>query len=283
MIIERDEGDDGALWPWLAGAGLAIAGVVVLWPRRAEAVTTPRYSRGVTGTAFADSLRGMSLAERERAIVEAVAAGATPEAFDNYVAVEVSGGGHRGVFWAAPWHLAVGTDADAFHAPLTATSAQRAADALGQALPTRKMAEAIHRSPAFRRLPFRAFPPEAGHRSLETYAASSEAIERDRGGSPGPVQGYAKDYVVTPQRRGRESRIAIYGGWDANGRLIQQVEGLPHDLGHVDYSQKPRLVASVVWVDGVEMPLADALASPEYAAVFSDEGPIEPALQRYPT
>ena len=35
------------------------------------------------------------------------------------------------------------------------------------------MAEAIHRSPSFRRLPFRAFPPEAGHRSLETYAASS--------------------------------------------------------------------------------------------------------------
>lgn len=282
IVVERDR-EDEAVWPWVAGAALAIAGVVVLWPRRAQAVTRPRYERGLTGSAFLESLRGLDLAAREREIVAAATAGAVPEAFDNYVPVEVSGGGRSGLFWAAPWHLAIGTDADAFHAPLTAASAQRVADALGQALPTRKMARAIHESPAFRRLPFRAFPPESGHRSLETYAASSAAIERDRRGDPGPVQGYAKDYVVTPQRRGREGRVAIYGGWDARGSLIQQVEGLPHDLGHVDYSQKPRLVASVVSVDGREMALSEALASPEYAGVFSDEGPIEPELQGYPT
>ena len=274
-----------SVWPAVAGGAIALALAVALWPRGAQAVTRgdSAYRPGTTGSEFLASLEGMGLREREEATVRAVAAGAVPGVFGEYVPVEVRSRGRVGVFWAAPWHLAVGTDDDPFHAPLTAPAAQRAADALGQALPTRAMVDAIRASGRFERLPFRAFPPSAGHRSPATYAASSSAIERDRAGRRSPLYGYAKDYVVTNLRRGREGRIGIYGGWDGAGRVIQQVEGLPHDTGHVDYSQKPRLVASVVSVDGVEMPLSAALADPAVAHLFSDEGAIPVELQRYPT
>ena len=285
--MRNDAADDSSgLWPALLGGALAVGLAVALWPRRAAAVTldgrplVPR--RGMTGAEFVTSLEGLDLERREDAIVAAFVAGATPTVFDNYVPVQVSSRGRSGTFWAAPWHLAVGTDQDPFHAPLSAPATQRICDAIGQSFPTRAMVDAIARSGAFTRLPFRSFPPEAGHRSLETYVASSAAIERDRAGRDVPLYGYAKDYVITPRRRDHEDRISIYGAWGSDGRVIQGV-GLPHGLSHVDYSQKPRLIGGVVLVDGVEMPTADALADPATAHLFSDEGAIPHELQRYGT
>ncbi len=299
-------------WPVALG-GLGALGVVALVTavarvRRPEpAATTPpglrldpttqedtfmnygpfgiRLAEPLTGTDFVARLEGLDLRAREAAIVDAVNAGHVPAAFTQYVMLEVRARGMVGTFWAAPAHLCVGTDEDPFHTPLSAPAAQRVCDHYGQFLPTRRMVDVIHASAAAIHLPFRSFPPSpppGAHRALSTYVASSQSIERERAGRWGLLDAYAKDYVLTPRRRGHEDRIAIYGAWDRQGTLVQPF-ALPHDTGHVDYSQKPRLIWPRVLVDGSEVALSEALARAETAHLFSDEGAIPPELQRYPT
>jgi len=222
----------------------------------------------------------MSESQYRAAVLGEALAGRVPRVALQLAPVRVSAGGRSGVFWCSSMPLCVGTDAEPFHAPLSAPDAQRVADALGMSLPTRRMVDAVHEQAAVR-VPFRAFPPP--RQSPATYAASSAAIEQrraGRGGSGAAVSDFAKDYVLTRQRRNRLDRIAIYGGWDASGALVQPL-GTPHALTYFDYSQQPRFVAMTVEVDGARLGLHEALADPSTAPLFSDEGTITGALLRY--
>lgn len=292
MIKDNDSAGASDWWPSAIGAAIGIAVALALRPRvmamgrtssadqngRDSLVRTLGFGSGSTPTSF---IEGLDAATYGDAVMRAFVGGDAPESFGQYVPVEVRSRGMVGVFWAAPWHLAVGTDSSSFHAPLSASDAQRLCDRLGQSLPTRRMVDAIRSAAGAMRLPFRAFAEARS--SLATYLASSEAIERDRAGRVGLLYGYAKDYVVTNHLRGYRGNIAIYGGVDGTGNVIQGLNFQSHNLGYVDYSQKPRLIGSIVTVDGSEVALSEALTRPETAHLFSDEGVIPVDLQRYPT
>lgn len=218
---------------------------------------------------------GMTAADYERAVVSAVTAGRVPS-WQTFVPVAVSASGRTGVFYASAQPLTIGTDAAPFHAPVSAQTAQRIADAFGYLLPTRKMVDAIHAAGA--RVPFRAYTSD--RQSVATYLASSAAIEGRRAGRTGLVTDYAKDYVLSNARRSDPRRIVIYGAWDASGALVQP-KSTAHAGGYYDYSQQPRFVLGHVVVDGQTVSLVEALTDPTVASLFSDEGTISRAMLRY--
>lgn len=226
---------------------------------------------------FGASVAALSPAQYERAVVDAAITGDLPASFSQFVPVTVTSQGRTGTFWASPMPLSIGTDAAPFHAPLSAPAAQRIADHHGHSLPTKKMVDAIHAA-ANVRVPFKSY--SADRQSPRTFVASSDVIEARRAGRMGLVSDFAKDYVLTNQRRSNPARIALYGGWDAQGGLVQPF-AVPHALTYYDYSQHPRFVAGNVLVDGVAMPLATALADPATAHLFSHEGPITGTMLRY--
>jgi hypothetical protein len=47
-----------------------------------------------------------------------------------------------------------------------------------------------------------------------------------------------------------------------------------HGAGYADYSHGIRLVSRTAYLDGRAVDLRELLASPRYAALLSDEGPV---------
>lgn len=290
---------------WLpvgVAAGAAVGAAVALWPRQqaAAAALPPGASPGAKNpprpatpaastrtptvttpsaplSDFAARVASMSSSQYEAAVLAEVLAGHVPELFKTFVPVAVSLGGRSGTFWCTAVPLTVGPDAAPFHAPVSARLAQRVADHLGCFLPTRLMVDAIH-AQANTRVPFQSVSADRG--LPRTFATSSAAIEQRRAGRGGLVSDYAKDYVLSTQRRNRLDKIAIYGAWRSDGTLVQPL-AVPHAIPYYDYSQQPRFIGATVSVDGRAMRLVDALADPSTAPLFSAEGVLTGDLLRY--
>lgn len=275
-------------------AGAATWLAVMLWPSKTAAsgltppATPPRPPPAPTpirGTPAplpappappTGSLAAMTEPQYARFVLDAGLAGRWPAWFAQLVPVRVASGGHTGVFYATPTHLVVlGPDGAPFYAALSAPAAQQIADRHGWSLPTRKMSDDIHEQ-STAKVPFRSY--SADRAQPRTFAAASSAIAARL--VAGLVSGYAKDYVLTKMRRSTPGKIAIYGAWDSQGTRVQPL-AVPHSLRYYDYSQHPRFVGNQVLVDGRSMTLADALADPIYAPLFSSEGTITGTMLRY--
>lgn len=243
-------------------------------PRVVPSAALPAPALDTSG--LAGVFVGMSEADYLRAVEASLLAGAVPAA-QGWRPVQTQANGHTGVFYVQALPLVIGTDAEVFHAALPVAIAQRVADRLGAMLPTRRMVDLIH-AQATARVPFRAYG--SNHSAVSTLVASSRDIELRRAGRTGLVSDYGKDYVLTNQRRGHPGKIAIYGAWDAAGARVQGL-AVPHSVGYFDYSQHARMVRRDGLVDGRSVILADALANPATAPLFSDEGPITGAMLRY--
>lgn len=218
----------------------------------------------------------MSSSDYLRAVESALLANATP-ATQRWVPVQTQASGHTGTFFVQALPLVIGTDAEMFHPALPVALAQRVADRLGAMLPTRKMVDLVH-AQATVRVPFRAYTSDRS--AVPTFVSSSREIEARRAGRTGLVSDYGKDYVLSNWRRNHPDKIAIYGAWDGSGARVQPL-AVPHAIGYYDYSQHARLVRRDAVVDGRSVMLADALANPALAPLFSDEGTITGAMLRY--
>jgi GH25 family lysozyme M1 (1,4-beta-N-acetylmuramidase) len=245
--------------------------------------STPHASRSdympTAVSGFAASLVGLSERDYLHAVEFALTSGRVPASQGTWHAVQTAYGTRRGVFFVQGMPLCCGTDESAFHAAMPVAVAQRIADRIGAALPTRKMVDLIHAS-ATTRIGFQPFSRDRS--AVSTFIASSASIEARRAGRGGLVSDFAKDYVVTAMRLAQPDRIAIYGGWESVSSAPVQPLAVPHSLGYYDYSQQARMVRADVTVDGRTMRLVDALADREVFHLFSDER-IPADLQRYPT
>lgn len=301
-----DEG--GSLWPVLGGlaAGAAVVGglAYLLRPREASAMgmnydgsvvpgiasrpedggTTFGFNElggRLTGTAFIDRIKNMSESAYRRAVADAIIAGSIPQCFARFTRVDVASRGMTGTFWISPMPLAVGTDADMFHAPLPVATVQRIANHFGLLLPTSKMVDAARLVPGTIRIPFQSKPDP--HQAIATYITASNEVEAQRAGRVGNITDFYKTYVLDGMRLHDMSHCIIYGAWRSSGSRVQEVS-IAHGLGYGDYSQEGLVVWPQVLVGGRSMPYADAVTSATYWHIFSDDSvPLDPTLLRYPT
>jgi hypothetical protein len=161
-------------------------------------------------------------------------------------------------------YLAIGSDEDNVRIPMTPAVAQAIADRTGTSLPTDRIVDDIHGQA--RQLHMA--PMSNDRESIGTYGRHDQRIDDQLGSGVAPtelVSGHKKDLVI-PHRDGR---VAIYGGRWPNGGRIQDYSNVHHD-GYEDYSHGARLISQAVTIDGQTMRLADALADPALASLFTN-------------
>ena len=243
------------------------------------AALPPRAPDATGGRAFLARTAGLSRAQREEAILQEVLAGNVPDFLRQMPEIEVrlrtaDGREVVGRVKVLPDYLAIGANEDHVRIPMSPLTAQRIADALGCALPTRKLVDDVYRQAGTRLTP-KPLPAGPQMMSNDYYRRHADAVDAQLpGGWPGGiVAGHKKDVVVSAQLATHPGRVAIYGWHQPNGKPIQGLSTV-HEETYADYSHGVRLIAGIMTVDGRPMSVAEVLADPELSRLLSDEGPI---------
>lgn len=185
---------------------------------------------------------------------------------------------------------------------------QKAADMLGAALLTTRMADEIQRQAALK-LPSMDHlwqGPGTDESGAKTFRLLDQGKQLDSkvGSESGLVSNEGKDWVLTrrwwPPPEGVNDKpkapegaigsphnAANFGFYSASssskspgGMGVKQSIGLVHNRKHVDYSQMARFVKLYpVTIDGQDYSLADALADPALSGALQDEGGTIPAVR----
>lgn len=224
----------------------------------------PRAEDAVGGREFMESIQNLPPgAERDRAILNEILSGNIPDASRMLREVNVERDGVQLSYHAMPDYLSIGSNSDNVRVPMTPGVAQAIADRTGTSLPTTMMVDDIHNQSTQLHMPTFG----SNRESISTYLSHDQRVDGLLGTGEAQtdfVSGHKKDLVI-PHRDGR---VAIYGGRWANGTQIQDYSNVHHQ-GYEDYSHGARLVSQEVTIDGERMNLADVLADPELADLFT--------------
>lgn len=241
-----------------------------------------RPTRAPGGQDFARSIAGLSDHDRYVAAADQILAGNVPSFLRLLTPVElVAPPGHDGPLvahiYVTPDYLAVGSRHDFLRVPLDLPQAGRVATALGMALPTPQMVDAIYEAAGTIVAPA-PLPPTDQMCGVPYILHHQALVEQARAGHPvlPLMAGHKKDLVLTNRLRKQPDRVAIYGWHRLSGRPIQPLS-LVHGKGYADYSHGVRLVWRTVLVDGVPRDLFDALADPRVAPLLTREGSLRDA------
>jgi len=248
----------------------------------------PRPANAPDGDAFAEKISTLDPVARDREIANAFLSGNAPDFLRKFCPVNVTnffnGVTNVATFFVTPDYLAIGSDTNYFLAPIFPSTAQRIADKLDCALPTRKIVDAIYAAAQVKLAPS-PIPPSAAMTSVPIFVQHNKIIWAQRMALTNLyplgalVAGHKKDVVISRRLAVATNNIAIYGWHRTNGAPIQ-----PLYLGHAwwwaDYSQCIRLVSKTMLVNGQEKSVAEVLADPQLCSLISDEGVITNARYR---
>lgn len=237
----------------------------------------PRASDALSGSAFGAQVAGLSEHDRYAATREQILAGNVPDFLRKLVPVLLTGTANNVTVFVTPDYLAVGSDDDYLTLPLDLPNATALACALGFALPTTRIVDAIYQAATLRLSPI-PLPAGPQMRSMPYILEHSSLINGERGGRPPGdlVAGTKKDLVLTERMLPVPGQEAIYGWHRMDGRPIQPLS-LVHGIHYADYSHGIRLVADTVLVDGAPQNYFDVLANPQLATTISQEGAMPDA------
>ncbi|MFN7990729.1 MAG: hypothetical protein U0R44_01080 [Candidatus Micrarchaeia archaeon] len=257
----------------------------------------------VTGTAFLQSIRGLSPAQIETRVYQQVVAGNIPDFmrrnFFRPITVEMQTGGRRiqATFRVASDYIAIGTNGDYVRVPLNPLTAQRIAAHLGCVLPTARIVDLIDaeskRTGSY--LPFHAAPsiarrvtdPDSGKpvsarwntqkygyyegtwmRTIDFFAEQSVMVDESRSKLADPngvLSGHKKDVVYHPEAEARHN-VAIYHDG------IQGLNYVTHENTYQDYSHGVRLIDSNVSVTITEPDGSQRTETISMATILSGSG-----------
>ncbi len=242
----------------------------------ARAELPPRPASSLSGKAFAEAIKDLSLADREARIIQEFRAGNVPSWLRKPVAITAKNDDDTVVFYAWPDYLAIGSDTDAFRVPLSPLTAQTLADSVDCMLPTPKMTDLIYQQSAIKLTP-EPIPPTPAMTTVPVFHAHNEQVEtqlRTKNASLGAlVAGHKKDVVICAKLKANPGKEAIYGWHTLDGSPIQ-----PLYLGHydtwVDYSHGIRFIEKHALLNGKRTPITTILADPRLATLLSSEGVV---------
>ena len=236
-----------------------------------------RPGDALNGTDFAARVAALSDQDRYAATRDQVLAGNVPSYLRTLVPVRMSEAGPgvpEVIVFVLPDYLSVGTDDDCLPVPLDFVAAAEVARALGLALPTRRIVDAVYLEASLHLAPV-PLPAGPEMRSVSHLLEHRARIEQERTEPERGelVAGTKKDLVLTPLLLHNQGKEAIYGWHRLDGHPIQPLS-LVHGEHYADYSHGIRFVSSTVLVDGLPCSYFDVLADPALAHFLSDEGPI---------
>ena len=240
-----------------------------------------RADNAPAGTAMMDRLRGLSVTDRDSAIIRQVLAGNVPPFLRQLVPVTFTGTRDDGqpvrvTICVMPDYLAIGNDRDFVRTPMGLPAAAQIALHFGFLLPTTRMVDAIYAQAQIHLAP-RPMPAGRQMTSTDYLMRHNQTVDTQLGPEAGVadelVAGQKKDLVLSNRLRSMPGRVAIYGWHRMNGRPIQPLSTV-HGAHYADYSHGIRLVSATAFVDDRPEPLATIMQDPTLATLVSSEGPI---------
>ncbi len=270
---------------------IVLLAVVVLSPSVFGATlkipTRPDSAKG--GAEFAQEIQAIELEQREEKIFSEVTRGNIPNFFRQLSPVNltnvVAGKTNIATFFVAPDYLAIGSDEDYFLMPMTPFTAQKIAEALDCALPTRKMVNAIYAAAPLKFSPS-PIPPSAAMITVAAFWQHNQTVREQRTTTlkqfpPGTLRaGHKKDIVISIRLASSPGKVAIYGWHQTNGTAIQPLY-LGHAASWADYSHGVRLVQKRMLINGVSKTVEEVLADADLSGLLSDEGPVLQARYKF--
>ncbi len=256
--------------------GLSSAGILEIPPRPNDAIS---------GSEFMESIKNMSITNRENAILNEILSGNIPDFLRQLVPHEalfndLNGNPHQVKYWVMPDYLAIGSDTNFCRVPTGPINAQTAADSFGACMPTRKLVDHIYANAAIKLEPVTYTPVGNNNEKVEKFIEHNNAIEAQftgAGGILGQLVGGTKKDVVLSNKitdPSRPDHVVIYGWHRLNGVPIQPLTNI-HINTYVDYSHGIRLLDSDIIIDGDTTTIQNVLMDEILYKILSDEaGPM---------
>ncbi len=228
----------------------------------------------VTGSEFLKTNTNSNYSTLEANAIEEILNGNLPSFLGTFCSVTVG----DVMYLASPDYLCLGSNEDYIRMPLSGTGAQKVMNALNCSLPTVKMVNDIYAQSVNKLVATPYGPPyDSSMMSASRIQWINDKIEKQLVGKDrtGLTEGHKKNVVLTNKlgTNNPKKRVAIYGWFQSNGKVIQDLNPSTHEISYFDYSHGIRMIADVVSVNGHLMSLKEAFAA--RPSVFSNEGEIE--------
>lgn len=245
----------------------------------------PRPSDAPEGSEFMNSIKNMSFSDREDAILEQLLAGNIPSFMRELVELEANfndadGNSHQVKYWVMPDYLAIGSDSNYCRVPMGPITAQKAANAFGATMPTRKLVDNIYQNAEIKLAPVTYAPVGNQNERVEKFIEHNNDIQNQfeqADGEEGELVGGTKKDVVISNKivdQSRPDHVVIYGWHRLNGQPIQPLTNI-HVNTYVDYSHGIRFLDSDILIDGDTTTVQEVLKDEQLYKILSDEvGPM---------
>lgn len=240
-------------------------------------ITIPERSSTTSGTDFGNSIMNIPAnQQREDLIFSEIIKGNVPEFMRAPKEITIEENGNSLSYYVLIDVLCVGTNEDFLRTPVNCKTARKIADLFQCTLPTTKMARQIWNNSDVKLTPIPGGPPfDASMGYTSKFMKHNSDIENQRMGRTGLISGHKKDYVFTNTLFKYPNNCAIYGWFQSNGKPIQDLNPASHSSIFLDYSQVPRFISRVMYLNGEVVDFYDILNDSKYCYLISDEGPFD--------
>ncbi len=244
-----------------------------------------RPLNALTGSAFADRVTGMSLEDRERAIVNEILKGNLPSFSQKLKAVTVqqiiNDKNYELNFFTLLDYVAIGSDQDYFYIPMTPSTAQHLAGILDCTLPTKTMVDKIYNNAEVKLSP-QPIPPSDKMTTVPVFKQHTDSIKLQISNlgfsrsADSIIAGHKKDIIISNKIYSTDrnyDRVVIYGWHLSKNNPIQPVYN-GHSALYADYSHGVRLISNTAFLNGDSVQINDILKDPDLSILLSNEGVI---------
>jgi hypothetical protein len=250
-----------------------------------------RSECALEGSEFIRQVSGLSLADREAAVVREILSGNVPSFSRNMRSLTfsetVNDENYEVQIVATCDYLAIGSDRDYLYIPMTPSTAQSLAEKMSCSLPTKKVVDIIYKHATYKLHP-QPIPPSDTMATIPVFNQHTDSIKEQfhqKGivrSADNLVAGHKKDIILSNRIYGKDSssyRVVIYGWHLGENKPIQPVYN-GHSSSYADYSHGVRFISKTVNIDGDSWQLNHILKDPILSRFLSSEGVI--SIPHYP-
>jgi len=244
-----------------------------------------RSAYAIEGSDFVAQVTGLSIIDREIAVVREILSGNVPSFSRKLRSLKISQNvdatNYELIYFVACDYMAIGSDQDYLYIPLTPSTAQYLADKLNCSLPTRKVVDNIYTNSEITLSP-QPIPPSDKMTTIQVFEQHTDSIKQqfsllgfDRSAN-GIVAGHKKDIIISNKIYAPDlsnERVVIYGWHKSENNPIQPVYN-GHTAMYADYSHGVRLISRLAFINGDSIHLDDILRDPDLSILLSGEGVI---------
>ena len=244
-----------------------------------------RSEDAINGSEFIDQITGLSIREREKAIVEEILSGNVPSFSRKLrsliISQTIGTSDYELIFFTVCDYLAIGSNQDYLYIPMTPSTAQHLANQIYCSLPTKKIVDIIYAGAGIKMDP-QPIPPSDKMTTVPVFSQHTDSIKQqisqigyDRS-ADSIIAGHKKDIIISNKIYSTDrnyDRVVIYGWHISDKNPIQPVYN-GHIALYADYSHGVRLISNVAFINGDKYQVTDILKDTNLSVLLSSEGII---------